>query len=101
MKKLFIIFLSVLTLTALAQQKQVAVYVIGDNAGENRVLESRLVQAIGRSNEYTAVERTKVFRVIRGGSFYTTNKYCTVSHRGYTLPDDRDQGVGFRVVCIP
>ena len=61
MKKLFIILLSVLALTAFAQQKKVAVYVIGEDDGVNKVLGSKLVSAIARSEEFTAIERTSAF----------------------------------------
>ena len=61
MKKLLFILLSTLSLTAFAQQKKVAVYVIGDDAGINKVLGSKLVTAIARSEEYSAVERTAAF----------------------------------------
>lgn len=61
MKKLLIILLSALSLTAMAQQKKVAVYVTGDDAGINKVLGSKLVSAIARSNEYSAIERTESF----------------------------------------
>lgn len=61
MKKLLFILLSALSLTAFAQQKKVAVYVIGDDAGINKVLGSKLVTAIARSEEYSAVERTAAF----------------------------------------
>ena len=61
MKKLFIILLSAFSLTAVAQQKKVAVYVTGDDAGINKVLGSKLVSAIARSNEYSAIERTEAF----------------------------------------
>ena len=61
MKKLFILFLSTLSLTAVAQQKKVAVYVTGDEVGVNKVLGSKLVSAIARSNEFSAIERTESF----------------------------------------
>lgn len=61
MKKLLIILLSALSLTAFAQQKKVAVYVTGEDAGINKVLGSKLVSAIARSEEYTAIERTESF----------------------------------------
>ena len=61
MKKLFVFILLVLSLTAFAQQKKVAVYVTGEDAGINKVLGSKLVSAIARSNEFTAIERTESF----------------------------------------
>lgn len=61
MRKLFIILLSALSLTAFAQEKKVAVYVMGEDAGINKVLGSKLVTAIARSEEYSAVERTIAF----------------------------------------
>lgn len=61
MKKIFTLFLlSAMTLTAFAQQK-VAVYVTGEDAGINKVLGSKLVSAIARSNEFSAIERTESF----------------------------------------
>lgn len=53
--------LSVVALTAVAQQKKVAVYVTGEDVGVNKVLGSKLVAAIARSNEYSAIERTDAF----------------------------------------
>ena len=61
MKKILMIMLSVLSLTAFAQQKKVAVYVTGDDAGINKVLGSKLVSAIARSDEFSAIERTESF----------------------------------------
>lgn len=61
MRKLLIISLSVLSLIAFAQQKKVAVYVTGEDAGINKVLGSKLVSAIARSEEYSAIERTESF----------------------------------------
>lgn len=61
MKKLLIIFLAAISLSAVAQQKKVAVYVTGDDSGINKVLGSKLVSAIARSNEYSAIERTESF----------------------------------------
>lgn len=61
MKKLLIILLSALSLTAFAQQKKVAVYVTGEDAGINKVLGSKLVSAIARSEEFSAIERTESF----------------------------------------
>ena len=39
------------------------------------------------------------FRVVRGGSWHINASYCTVSHRSYDIPFDRDSDDGFRVVC--
>ena len=61
MRNLFILLLSVLSLTAVAQQKKVAVYVTGEDANINKVLGSKLVSAIARSNEFSAIERTESF----------------------------------------
>ena len=60
MKKLLVIFLSMFSLIALSQKK-VAIYVMGENAGVNKVFGSKLVSAIARSEKYTAIERTSAF----------------------------------------
>lgn len=61
MKKLFILLLSVLSLTAFAQQKKVAVYVTGEQSGVSKVLGDQLVAAFAKSGKYTAIERTTSF----------------------------------------
>ena len=62
MKKFFSIFaFLLLSLTMFSQQKKVAVYVTGEDAGINKVLGSKLVSAIARSEEYSAIERTESF----------------------------------------
>ena len=58
---LFFPILLILPMFALAQNKKVAVYVMGEDAGINKVLESKLVSAISRSEEFTAIERTTAF----------------------------------------
>ena len=61
MKKILILFLSLLSLTAFAQQKpKLAVYMTGDNP-INEIVSSRLVDDFARSSEYTIVERTASF----------------------------------------
>ncbi len=60
MKKLFIILLSVLSLTTFAQQKKVAVYVTGDEV-EAKVLGSRLQTDITQSGKYIVIERNATF----------------------------------------
>lgn len=61
MKKSVLILISALSLSAMAQNKRVAVYVIGEDAGINKVLGSKLVSSIARSEEYSAIERTTAF----------------------------------------
>lgn len=61
MKKLLIILLSALSLTAVAQQKKVAVYVTGQQTGINKVLGDQLVAAFAKSGKYIAIERTASF----------------------------------------
>lgn len=61
MRKLFIILLSVLSLTAFAQEKKVAVYVTGQESGANKVLGDQLVAAFAKSGRYAAIERTSSF----------------------------------------
>lgn len=56
----FVILLAV-SLTSFAQPKRVAVYVIGEDAGMNKVLGTKLQTAIARSEGYSAVERTAEF----------------------------------------
>ena len=61
MKKLLIIFLSVFSLTAVAQQKpKIAVYMTGEDP-INEIVSNRLVDDFARGNEYTTVERTASF----------------------------------------
>ena len=61
MKKLLIILLSTLSLTSVAQQKKVAVYVTGQQTGINKVLGDQLVAAFAKSGKYIAIERTASF----------------------------------------
>lgn len=61
MKKLLILLLSALSLTAVAQQKKVAVYVTGQQTGINKVLGDQLVAAFAKSGKYIAIERTASF----------------------------------------
>lgn len=61
MNRKFLLFAILLPMFALAQKKKVAVYVMGEDAGINKVLGSKLVSAIARSEEYTAIERTAAF----------------------------------------
>ncbi|MBR1878883.1 MAG: hypothetical protein IJ814_07790 [Paludibacteraceae bacterium] len=60
MRKLLIVLLSALSLTAFAQQKKVAVYVVGSEDGINKVLGSKLSIALGRHG-YSVTERTSDF----------------------------------------
>lgn len=61
MKKLIILLLSALSLTAVAQQKpKIAVYMTGDDP-INEIVSNRLVDDFARGNEYTTVERTASF----------------------------------------
>ena len=63
MKKLLtILVLSLLSLTAFAQQKpKVAVYVTGEQSGVTKILGDQLVSAFSQSGDYTAIERTSSF----------------------------------------
>lgn len=62
MKKIFtIIVLAALSLTVMAQQKKVAVYVTGQQTGINKVLGDQLVAAFAKSGKYIAIERTASF----------------------------------------
>ena len=64
MKRLLVILLSALSLTAFAQQKKVAVYVTGPESVEEatrQIVGSELVAAIVLNEEYSAVERTADF----------------------------------------
>ena len=60
MKRLLILLLSAISLTAVAQQKKVAVYVTGDDP-INDIVSSRLMDGIAKSGKYRAVERTAAF----------------------------------------
>lgn len=63
MKRLLFSLISVIvpSIIAFAQPKRVAVYVIGEDAGMNKVLGTKLQTAIARSEGYSAVERTAEF----------------------------------------
>ena len=41
------------------------------------------------------------FRVLRGGSWYHSARYCRVSFRDYYNPSGRGSDAGFRVVLVP
>ena len=60
MKKLLILLFSLLSLTVFAQQKKVAVYVVG-NDPINFVMGNHLVDKIAHNGKYIAVERTASF----------------------------------------
>jgi formylglycine-generating enzyme required for sulfatase activity len=49
----------------------------------------------GREDMHTA---DKMLKVIRGGSFYSTDEEIQCSHRGAAFPDKRYNHIGFRVV---
>ncbi|MDJ0694964.1 SUMF1/EgtB/PvdO family nonheme iron enzyme [Mastigocoleus sp. MO_188.B34] len=40
------------------------------------------------------------YRVLRGGSWYCDPQDCRCARRSYGVPDDIDDSVGFRVVCV-
>ena len=60
-KPIIFFLLLVFSLTAFAQQKKVAVYVTGSDAGINKVLGDQLVAAFVKSGKYIAIERTASF----------------------------------------
>lgn len=59
--KVFIFLLFAVSMTAVAQQKKVAVYVVGEETGISKVLGDQLVAAFAKSGKYIAVERTSSF----------------------------------------
>lgn len=59
--KVFILLLLVLSMTAVAQQKKVAVYVTGQQSGITKVLGDQLVSAFANNGKYIAIERTASF----------------------------------------
>jgi len=61
MKRFLLLLFSALSLTAVAQQKKVAVYVTGQQTGINKVLGDQLVAAFAKSGTYIAIERTSSF----------------------------------------
>lgn len=61
MKKILILLLSLFSVAISAQQKKVAVYVIGQQSGITKVLGDQLVVAFAKSGKYEAVERTNSF----------------------------------------
>ena len=60
MKKLFIILLSALSLTAFAQKPRIAVYVTGDDP-INEIIANRLMAGLINSGKYMPVERSAAF----------------------------------------
>ena len=60
MKRLLILLLSVFSLSVVAQQKKVAVYVTGDDP-INSIMGDHLVDGIAHNGKYIAVERTASF----------------------------------------
>ena len=52
-----------------------------------------------RRNPYGAP--TGIRRMLRGGSWVSSASDCRISNRARSIPTDRDNNNGFRVVCIP
>jgi formylglycine-generating enzyme required for sulfatase activity len=44
-------------------------------------------------------EDEEAFRVLRGGAWNNLPKICRSAYRCYSSPDNRNYGIGFRVVC--
>ena len=42
-----------------------------------------------------------IARAVRGGSWLNTSSYCRPAFRNGNLPDDRDDFLGFRLLCCP
>ncbi len=59
--KVFILLLLVLSMTSMAQQKKVAVYVTGQQSGITKVLGDQLVSSFANDGKYIAIERTTSF----------------------------------------
>ena len=51
--------------------------------------------------ENPAGPETGLYRVLRGGNWYSLADFCRSSYRGNAPPADRDSTVGFRVVFVP
>ncbi len=58
---IFILMLLALSMTAIAQQKKVAVYVTGQQSGITKVLGDQLVSSFANDGKYIAIERTASF----------------------------------------
>jgi formylglycine-generating enzyme required for sulfatase activity len=46
-------------------------------------------------------EVKRVYRVLRGGSWYGNPRNCRSAYRSRNYPDYRNDYRGFRVVCVP
>jgi formylglycine-generating enzyme required for sulfatase activity len=53
------------------------------------------------TQQYYRVFLTKSGRVLRGGSFVDFPRSCRSAYRYYSWPNDADDRIGFRVVCLP
>lgn len=96
MRKLLILLLSAISLTAVAQQKKVAVYVTGEQSGITKVLGDQLVVAFVKSGKYDAIERTNSFLA-------ELSKEQSYQHSGAVSDNDIARlGVQFGVkyVCV-
>lgn len=96
MKRLLILLLSAISLTVYAQQKKVAVYVIGQQSGITKVLGDQLVVAFVKSGKYDAIERTNNFLA-------ELSKEQSYQHSGAVSDNDIARlGVQFGVnyVCV-
>ena len=52
------------------------------------------------SSSYSS-SSTGTYRVMRGGSWYTSASSCRVAFRGFLKPSTTNNFCGFRVVCLP
>ena len=46
-------------------------------------------------------DKNRSYRVLRGGSWYDGEQNCRSAYRSCSRPDDRSNGIGFRLVFVP
>jgi formylglycine-generating enzyme required for sulfatase activity len=54
-----------------------------------------------RIDEDASANQDRKSRLLRGGSWYFSPRFCRSAYRSWNLPDFRNLFVGFRVCCLP
>ncbi len=72
-----------------------------DPSGEGWPSDGRPWQGLNPNREVPGRSPFKSARLLRGGSWNNSSRYCRSAYRNFSLPGLRSDTIGFRVCCLP